>query len=1084
MQKHLINSLAGGGGTQCFSYNQQGIQSRLIPSFLALSVITALHSPLQAAWVINDSDSTNRTEQIDATISSNITLNNKNTAIYTDGSSPIGTLTINDGVTIQVNKNGGKGIEINTGNGGTHVNNITNNGHINTKGTGISINDRSSAETITIGANGSITSANGNAIYVGNSSRVNHIDIQGATTGSGGIINRGTIGVQTTTQPNGIIKVTGSIVSSNRGATALTNHGTIHGGINIENGGTLTGGSQGVNNAFYVAIHNNGGTINGDIKIGEGSTLNGGIMNYASYYGGFSRLNGNIEVAGTINGTNIGIQNSFGKISGDVKITDKGKVTSNIWNQGTIEGKIEIKGKVDGLIANRPTGVIKKDIEVSGGTITNNISNWGTIEAGIKVENGANITGDIYNEKTIQNGIDITNSQIGGNIVNSGSNANTGAINITGTSDIKGSIVNQNGATFNNQITLDQNSKLGGISNNANSTMSGQLTLNGEVGAINNAGKFDSTLTLSNKVGEINNAEGGTISNDITINQNGSVGTLANAGTMQNITIQQQGKVENITNSGTMKDITNNATTGTLTLTNSGGTIDKITNGNGATATIRNQGKITNGIINDGGTLTVFNDFRKDESAANGYHTIGEIGKTANGVHIENNNNGKLHLNAWYFNKEDFTTQEERKNNALLVDGNYAGITLGDVFVNTQGLDVDKTYNANTLIADKDGDAVGDKINNGQGIDVNKLHSVSGIYKFENFGGKGEYRAIINRDELSGKSLAQSIIYSQRVRNVNLSRILREATTQVFVSGKESETNANGKSLSQLEQLHTNHRDQNSQNHTFVIPYYQNFSADLGNNAKLKSNSSGMLIATQRELPNDYGVLGIYTGFENADQKVNAQRLDLDGNSYYAGLTYNHSFYEDDLTTYFMNLTTKLDYIERDVTKTYLGYIGSASSTAKVFGYGANARVGLSHYLKNDAKITPQIGFNYLGMHSKPFTLNHLGGTREHYYSQNFNFVDAVATIKYETPWINRFKTSLALGTIINVYKDAEGTLHLDNNFLSSELDIARLYGVVQGGISYDLTKDSDISLGYSGIFSSANTIRSHAFMFRYAWWW
>ncbi|EKA2509873.1 hypothetical protein OI790_001740, partial [Campylobacter upsaliensis] len=455
------------------------------------------------------------------------------------------------------------------------------------------------------------------------------------------------------------------------------------------------------------------------------------------------------------------------------------------------------------------------------------------------------------------------------------------------------------GATFNNQITLEQNSKLGGISNNANSTMSGQLTLKGEVGTITNAGTLSSQLNLSNKVGEINNAEGGTISNDITIQANGSVGTLANAGTMQNIT--NNGTLSNITNSGTMQAITNNGT-GTLTLTNSGGTIDKITNGTGATATIRNQGKITNGIINDGGTLTVFNDFRKDESAANGYHTIGEIGKTANGVHIENKNGGKLHLNAWYFNKEDYATPEERKANALLVNGNYAGITLGDVFVNTQGLDVDKTYNANTFIADKDGNMVGDKINNGQGIDVNKLHSVSGIYTFENYGGKGEYRAIINRDELSGKTLAQSIIYSQRVRNVNLSRILREATTQVFVSGKEGEVN--GKSLSQLEQLHTNHRDENSQNHTFVIPYYQNFSADLGNNAKLKSNSSGMLIATQRELPNDYGVLGIYTGFENAEQKVNAQRLDLDGNSYYAGLTYNHSFYEDDLTTYFMNLTT------------------------------------------------------------------------------------------------------------------------------------------------------------------------------------
>ncbi|EPH5216032.1 hypothetical protein ACS0HK_000001, partial [Campylobacter upsaliensis] len=993
------------------SYNQQGIQSRLIPSFLALSVISALYSPLSANWVINQSDSSQTTNSIEATITNNITLNNKNTAIWTQssGSGQLGSLTINEGVTIQVNKANGKGVEINTGNGGTQVNNITNNGVINTKGTGISINDRSSAETITIGANGSITSANGNAIYVGNSSRVNHIDIQGATTGSGGIINRGTIGVQTTTQPNGI-KVTGSITSRNNRATALTNQGTIHGGINIDNG-TLTGGKQGVNGSFYVAIHNNGGTINGGIKVGQGSTLNGGIMNYASSYGAHSTLNGGIEVAGTINGTNIGIQNSFGTINGDVKITETGSMTGNIWNQTTINGKVEIKGTLTGEIRNRNNNsqsMITQGIIVSGGTITNGIKNEGTIQQNIKVENGGKLQGQgIFNQgkvegdvqiqgsnvtniqntgtvtqkieltqnSTIQgsitntntiNGIDIANSQIGGNIVNSGSNANTGAINITGTSDVKGSIVNQNGANFTDNITLEQNSKLGGISNNANSTMSGQLDLKGEVGEINNAGKFDSTLTLSNKVGQINNAEGGTITNDITINNGGSVGAINNAGTMQ--------------------AITNNGT-GTLTLTNSGGTIDKITNGTGATATIRNQGKITNGIINEGGTLTVFNDFRKDENAADGYHTIGEIGKTANGVHIENKNGGKLHLNAWYFNKEDFTTQEERKNNALLVNGNYAGITLGDVFVNTQGLDVDKTYNANTFIADKDGNSVGDKINNGQGIDVNKLHSVSGIYKFENFGGKGEYRAIINRDELSGKTLAQSIIYSQRVRNVNLSRILREATTQVFVSGKESETNANGKSLGQLEQLHTNHRDQNSQNHTFVIPYYQNFSADLGSHTgKLKSNSSGMLIATQRELPNDYGVLGIYTGFENAEQKVNAQRLDLDGNSYYAGLTYNHSFYEDDLTTYFMNLTTKIDYIERDVTKTYLGYIGSASSTAKVFGYGANARVGLSHYLKNDAKITPQIGFNYLGMHSKPFTLNHLGGTREHYYSQNFNF--------------------------------------------------------------------------------------------------
>ncbi|EAL7909181.1 hypothetical protein DWS13_03465 [Campylobacter upsaliensis] len=821
--------------------------------------------------------------------------------------------------------------------------------------------------------------------------------------------------------------------------------------ITIEEGGKLNGriytraakikdiiinGSIGAGPSNASIINFRGTTIE-KIEVGQTGVLEGGIINSwfqnAGITSGNSKIN-SIDIKGEVKG---GIKNQSGTMQ-TISIT--GSVSGGIQNDDTMDTlKIENGGSVSGDIINNKT---MQNISVSGSTVNNNIQNSGTIT----------------------NGVTITNSQIGGNIVNSGSNASTGAINITGTSNVGGSIVNQNGANFNNQITLEANSKLGGISNAQGSTMSGTLTLNGEVGTITNAGTFDSTLTLSNKVGEINNAEGGTISKDITIQTNGSVGA--------------------INNSGTMQAITNNGT-GTLTLTNSGGTIDKVTNGTGATSTIRNQGTITNGIINDGGTLTVVNDFRRDESAADGYHTVGEIGKTANGVHIENKNNGKLNIPIWYFNKEDYATPEERKNNALLVDGNYAGITLENAFVNTQGLDVDKTYNAYSLIADKNGNAVGGQINNGQGIDVNKLYSVSGIYNFEGFGGNGQYRAIINRDELSGRTLAQSIIYSQRVRNVNLSRILREATTQVFVSGKESETNANGKSLGQLEQLHTNHRDQNSQNHTFVIPYYQNFSADLGSETgKLKSNSSGMLIATQRQLPNDYGVLGIYTGFENAEQKVNAQRLEMDGNSYYAGLTYNHSFYEDDLTTYFMNLTTKIDYIERDVTKTYRGYIGSSSSTAKVFGYGANARVGFSHYLKNDAKISPQIGFNYLGMHSKPFTLNHLGGTREHYLAQNFNFIDAVATIKYETPWINRFKTAVALGTIINVYKDAKGTLHLDSNVLNAELDIARLYGVVQGGISYDLTKDSDISLGYSGIFSSANTIRSHAFMFRYAWWW
>ncbi|MEB2792371.1 hypothetical protein Q9Q54_08355, partial [Campylobacter upsaliensis] len=534
--------------------------------------------------------------------------------------------------------------------------------------------------------------------------------------GTGGGINVGTnknatsISIGSTgnlSAKNAGIRVEGTVTSIDIQAGGKSQSTTDYAGIHahwnsniqtIQNAGTLTGGEGIWAERATISTINNTGEMSGKY---------GGIIATSN-----SRIT-TINNSGTIKGNNGGKGIEVRNGARVDTLINSGTISGGIYNQSTITTvNINNNGSVEGGIHNNNTmgSVSISDGSVSGGinngsratmnniTVTNStidsITNKNNINGDIRIENGSTITGSITNEKTI-----------GGNI------------SITGTSDIKGSIVNQNGATFNNQITLEQGSKLGGISNTQGSTMSGTLTLNGEVGTITNAGKFDSTLTLSNKVGEINNEESGTISKDITIQASGSVGAINNAGTMQ--------------------AITNNGTTGTLTLTNSGGTIDKITNGNGATATIRNQGTITNGIINDGGTLTVVNDFRRDESAADGYHTIGEIGKTANGVHIENKNNGKLNIPIWYFNKEDYATPEERKNNALLVDGNYAGITLENAFVNTQGLDVDKTYNANTLIADKDGNIVGDKINNGQGIDVNKLYSVSGIYSFEGFGGKG-----------------------------------------------------------------------------------------------------------------------------------------------------------------------------------------------------------------------------------------------------------------------------------------------------------------------------------------------------------
>ncbi|EOX2646736.1 hypothetical protein ACPETF_001905, partial [Campylobacter upsaliensis] len=350
--------------------------------------------------------------------------------------------------------------------------------------------------------------------------------------------------------------------------------------VTIKSGAIVNKGEPQINgykaSGSSIAVGQNG--KESSITIEEGGKLNGRIYTRAAKIKDII-INGSIG-AGPSNASIINFRGTtIKKIEvGQTGVLEGGIINSWFNGQGVASGNstidnIDIKGEVKGGIKNQ-SGTMQT-ISITG-SVSGGIQNDDTMST-LKIENGGSVSGDIINNKTMQS-ISVSNGTVNGNIVNSGSNASTGAINITNSSNVGGSIINQNDATFNNQITLEQGSKLGGISNNANSTMSGQLTLNGEVGTIYNAGKFDSTLTLSNKVGEINNAEGGTISNDITINNNGSVGAINNAGTMQNITIQQQGKVENITNSGTMQAITNNGT-GTLTLTNSGGTIDKVTNG-------------------------------------------------------------------------------------------------------------------------------------------------------------------------------------------------------------------------------------------------------------------------------------------------------------------------------------------------------------------------------------------------------------------------------------------------------------------------------------------------------------------------
>ncbi|WDL79295.1 hypothetical protein IP358_05850 [Helicobacter winghamensis ATCC BAA-430] len=988
----------------------------------------------------------------------------------------------------------------------------------------------------------SVNTINNSKDFNGDLNLSNGASVQ-AINNNGGTISKD-ISINSNAKVGTISNAVGAIIAKNISVnnatlTSIDNKGTIQEAIKLENNGTIGDitNSGTISKEINISSNAKVGAISNSGTIQEAIRLNSGILTALSNAKNatikeVSITNnskvGNITNEGTItNGITIDKASLEGNITNSgnlskIDVNNGGNITGNITYSNNAKGNLTIKdgGKVAGAFINEKNSTFNDAIKVENNASLGGVVNKGTFSGSLTVDKGGEVGYISYEEGSTFNGTLDIKGEVGG-ISNKG--------NFNGTIKVDSILKALSNEGTIKEVELANTAKLDALINEG--TINDKLTNKGELAQLANSGtlengfesesKKDTTLINSgnikngitnNGTGKLTLANSGTITNGITnntnanltlVNQKNITGDITN-NTNANLTLDNHKDITgSITNSGELtltntgdisKGVTNNANSN-LTLTNSGTITENITNSGELTLT--NTGNISQGITNSG-TMTLANNLDNGITRAVSNLANGIIGKNNNGVQLENNGvNAKLSIKDWYFKAPEFTTNDERKDGSLLVGGdNIAGISLEKVYINTEDLDIDKIYDSNTFFADKDGNAVGEQINTNQGIDANNIHSISGIYTFESANNNGGYRAKINRAELSGKTLAQSVVYSSRLRNMSVSNLLRATTTQNFATNfnaiedmelsKEGEAPTDADVLSEFEKLYINHNNLESKNHSFVIPYYQYFSADMeGGSGKLKSNSAGMLIGTQRLLPNDYGILGVYGGFESADQDVSNQRLEFDNKSYFGGLSYYDIFYRKGLTQYFVSLTTNLDYTNADVSKTYTDGVTKVDSTAKIYGYGVNARVGLSHYmLHNYLRVTPEIGFNYLGMHSKDFTLQHLGGTNEHYKAQYFNFIDTVASIKIESPYSNRLRTSFSVGGLYNVYKDAEGRLKLDRNILTSEIDVARWYAFVQMGLSYDFLENANLSLNYNGISTLSSKANSHSVFVKFAWWW
>ena len=270
----------------------------------------------------------------------------------------------------------------------------------------------------------------------------------------------------------------------------ITNSGTID-RISLNNGSSVGGN-----------ITNNAGTIKGitltDNDIGSASSVNGSITN----------------IGGVINGNGISLTGS--SIGGDISNNNGGEIDGISLTDSTVDGAIMMTIDGTGTVG----GTINGNIELSGSTIDDGIilNNGSTIDGsvdnnnsaindfGIFLDNASEITGVIRNtnegsiaEVTLVNGSVITNNGGAENAIDVVNSDITLGILISDSSSISGNIGNDggligDGSTEDLGIIVQNNSRIeGSITNknsgtisqiivNTNSTITGNINNDAEIG--------------------------------------------------------------------------------------------------------------------------------------------------------------------------------------------------------------------------------------------------------------------------------------------------------------------------------------------------------------------------------------------------------------------------------------------------------------------------------------------------------------------------------------------------------------------------------------------------------------------------
>lgn len=749
---------------------------------------------------------------------------------------------------------------------------------------------------------------------------------------------------------------------------------------------------------------------------------------------------------------NATLSNDVGaKIGGNVDINTLG-VTS-FHNKGTISGTFGQTSGAGLALANYTTGVIDGAVTLNSVSGRQVLNNAGTIK-GDTVINGSVSTIDgsqtVINSGTMANltiqavgDLSITNKSTG--TMGKLTSENT-AIALTNQGTINGPI-NMKALAFWNSGTINGTVNLSGDLIDQDMTNSG--VINGDVNLATN-GK-DQTFTNSNQV-----------NGNVTFTGNGALGLInaVHSTITGNVTLNGSDKADYFLNNGTIKGsviINGTRINAGIIRSASASDIDQIVNTgsvgtlvvNSDNAKVTNYGSFDSLTFGGTGTVTV-DSVASQQATSNKVATLDATGN--NDINITNG--GTVNVDSWSVK----VAHDGQRNSAHLTVGGNGTITgVKSVVVNSiapnasQGNAVDFSNFVQT-----NGDVTGPAVNTPDSVQY-----ASGI---EAAGWTGSYdrntslfKTTFNAERTAGAMLSQTLANHLMRRDFFVDSVIAEETIN-SVYAQEVNNQVEGTTFAKVYGSHNT---------------YNMSGTDVS------GDDVGLVVgANYFSGKNMYSFFGGYEMANNSGSAADSA-MKMDMHTFYVGGNFNRMLNTIGGFNTFAKATVKVAYTKTDLQRTLsLGTVDNASADTDTWSVGANMSYGATYDLSETSKLVPMIGIGYAMGRTGDFTMSgsQLGDA---YHDNQVSMFYGDVSMNWLQNWTENLRTTIGGGVRYNFTDTQDVTAVVSNTNYVGSFDLPSTSGYVNAQLTYGVTKTSDVSVGYTGVFDAAG--QSHNATVKYS---